>query len=43
MVFRAAIEHFDDIQVLGVNDLLDPDNLAYLSEFESVKGDFLAR
>ena len=30
MVFRAAVENFsNDIEVVGINDLLDPDYLAY--------------
>ena len=28
MVFRAAAEHFPDIEVVGINDLLEPDYLA---------------
>ena len=33
MVFRAAIDKFsDDIQVVGINDLLDPEYLAYHAE-----------
>ena len=29
MVFRAAVENFgNDIQVVGINDLLDPDYLS---------------
>ncbi|RVU85666.1 type I glyceraldehyde-3-phosphate dehydrogenase [Leucothrix sargassi] len=36
MVFRAAIENFDDIEVVGINDLLEPDYLAYLLTHDSV-------
>ncbi|PWQ94783.1 type I glyceraldehyde-3-phosphate dehydrogenase [Leucothrix arctica] len=36
MVFRAAIENFDDIEVVGINDLLDPEYLAYLLIHDSV-------
>ena len=41
MVFRAAIENFaDDIVVVGINDLLDPDYLAYMLKYDSVHGPF---
>ena len=41
MVFRAAVENFaKDIQVVGINDLLDPDYLAYMLKFDSVHGKF---
>ncbi len=41
MVFRAAVQNFsDDIQVVGINDLLDPDYLAYMLKFDSVHGRF---
>ena len=37
MVFRAAIENFsNDIQVVGINDLLDPEYLAYMLKYDSV-------
>lgn len=36
MVFRAAIENFNDIDVVAVNDLLDPEYLAYLLKYDSV-------
>ncbi len=39
MVFRAA-QDFDDIEVVGINDLLDPDYLAYMLKFDSVHGRF---
>ena len=39
MVFRAA-EDFDDIEVVGINDLLDPDYLAYMLKHDSVHGRF---
>ena len=28
MVFRAAIQNFKDVQIVGINDLLEPDYLA---------------
>ncbi len=40
MVFRAAVQNFDDIEVVGINDLLDPDYLAYMLKFDSVHGRF---
>ena len=41
MVFRAAVENFgNDIQVVGINDLLDPDYLAYMLKYDSVHGQF---
>jgi len=41
MVFRAAVENFsDDIQIVGINDLLDPDYLAYMLKYDSVHGIF---
>ena len=39
MVFRAA-QDFDDIEVVGINDLLDPDYLAYMLKHDSVHGRF---
>ena len=41
MVFRAAVENFkDDIEIVGINDLLDPDYLAYMLKYDSVHGKF---
>ena len=41
MVFRAAVENFaNDIEVVGINDLLDPDYLAYMLKYDSVHGTF---
>jgi len=40
MVFRAATQHFPDIEVVGINDLLEPDYLAYLLKHDSVHGAF---
>lgn len=41
MVFRAAVENFsNDIQVVGINDLLDADYLAYMLKYDSVHGIF---
>jgi len=40
MVFRAAVKHFPDIEVVGINDLLEPDYLAYMLKHDSVHGPF---
>ena len=41
MVFRAAVADFkDDIEIVGINDLLEPDYLAYMLKFDSVHGRF---
>ena len=40
MVFRAAIKNFKDIEVVGINDLLEPDYLAYMLQYDSVHGRF---
>ena len=41
MVFRAAVENFsNDIEVVGINDLLDPEYLAYMLKYDSVHGAF---
>ncbi len=40
MVFRAAVQHFPDIEIVGINDLLEPDYLAYMLRFDSVHGRF---
>ncbi|HHW75518.1 MAG TPA: type I glyceraldehyde-3-phosphate dehydrogenase [Xanthomonadaceae bacterium] len=40
MVFRAAVKHFPDIEIVGINDLLEPDYLAYMLMYDSVHGRF---
>ena len=41
MVFRAAVENFpNDIEIVGINDLLEPDYLAYMLKYDSVHGAF---
>jgi len=40
MVFRAAIKNFKDVEVVGINDLLEPDYLAYMLQYDSVHGRF---
>ena len=37
MVFRAAVQDFsNDIEIVGINDLLEPDYLAYMLKYDSV-------
>ena len=40
MVFRAAVKNFKDIEIVGINDLLEPDYLAYMLSYDSVHGRF---
>jgi glyceraldehyde 3-phosphate dehydrogenase len=40
MVLRAAVKDFPDIEVVGVNDLLEPGYLAYMLHYDSVHGRF---
>ena len=40
MVLRAAIKDFPDLEIVGINDLLEPDYLAYMLQFDSVHGRF---
>ena len=39
-VLRAAVQNFSDIQIVGINDLLDADYLAYMLQYDSVHGRF---
>ncbi len=40
-VLRAAVQNFgSDIEIVGINDLLDPDYLAYMLRYDSVHGHF---
>jgi glyceraldehyde 3-phosphate dehydrogenase len=39
-VLRAAVQNFDDIEIVGINDLLEPDYLAYMLKYDSVHGRF---
>ena len=39
-VFRSAIKSFDDIEIVGINDLLEPEYLAYMLKYDSVHGRF---
>lgn len=40
MAFRAISQDFPGIEVVGINDLLDPDYLAYMLKYDSVHGNF---
>jgi glyceraldehyde 3-phosphate dehydrogenase len=40
MVFRAAAQNFHDVEVVGIDDLLEPDYLAYMLKHDSVHGRF---
>ena len=40
MVFRAAVQNFPEIEIVGINDLLEPEYLAYMLKFDSVHGRF---
>jgi len=39
-VLRSAIQNFSDIEVVAINDLLEPEYLAYMLRFDSVHGRF---
>ncbi len=39
-VLRSAVENFSDIEIVGINDLLEPDYLAYMLQYDSVHGRF---
>ncbi|HLP31512.1 MAG TPA: type I glyceraldehyde-3-phosphate dehydrogenase [Geothrix sp.] len=40
MVFRAAVQDFPDVEIVGINDLLEPEYLAYMLQYDSVHGRF---
>nr|WP_096670985.1 type I glyceraldehyde-3-phosphate dehydrogenase [Polaromonas sp. AET17H-212] len=39
-VLRAAVQNFSDIEIVGINDLLEPDYLKYMLQYDSVHGRF---
>ncbi|GAB2741508.1 type I glyceraldehyde-3-phosphate dehydrogenase [Melaminivora jejuensis] len=39
-VLRSAVQNFSDIEVVAINDLLEPDYLAYMLKYDSVHGRF---
>ncbi len=40
MVFRAAAKEFPELEIVGINDLLEPAYLAYMLQYDSVHGRF---
>jgi glyceraldehyde 3-phosphate dehydrogenase len=40
MVFRAVAKDFPEMEVVAINDLLEPDYLAYMLKYDSVHGRF---
>ena len=41
MVFRAAVENFaNDIEIVGINDLITPDYMAYMLKYDTIHGRF---
>jgi glyceraldehyde 3-phosphate dehydrogenase len=40
MVFRAVAKDFKDIEIVAINDLLEPNYLAYMLKYDSVHGRF---
>jgi glyceraldehyde 3-phosphate dehydrogenase len=39
-VLRAAVQNFSDIEIVGINDLLEPEYLKYMLQYDSVHGRF---
>ena len=39
-VLRSAVQNFSEIEIVGINDLLEPDYLAYMLQYDSVHGRF---
>ncbi|MBI3532781.1 MAG: type I glyceraldehyde-3-phosphate dehydrogenase [Burkholderiales bacterium] len=39
-VLRSAVQNFKDIEIVGINDLLEPEYLAYMLQYDSVHGRF---
>jgi len=39
-VLRSAVQNFPDIEIVGINDLLEPHYLAYMLQYDSVHGRF---
>jgi len=40
MAFRAIAKEFPELEVVAINDLLEPDYLAYMLKYDSVHGNF---
>ncbi len=43
MAFRAIAKEFPNLEVVAINDLLEPDYLAYMLRYDSVHGAFQRR
>ena len=39
-VLRSAVQNFSDIEIVAINDLLEPDYLMYMLQYDSVHGRF---
>src|SRR3954471_3273512 len=39
-VLRSAVQNFPDVEIVGINDLLEPEYLAYMLQYDSVHGRF---
>jgi glyceraldehyde 3-phosphate dehydrogenase len=39
-VLRSAVQNFSDVEIVGINDLLEPHYLAYMLQYDSVHGRF---
>ncbi len=39
-VLRSAVANFPDVEIVAINDLLEPDYLAYMLQYDSVHGRF---
>ncbi len=40
LVFRAAVYNYPEIEIVGINDLVDPEYMAYMLRYDSTHGKF---
>ena len=40
LVFRAAVYNYPEIEIVGINDLVDPEYMAYMLRYDSTHGAF---
>jgi glyceraldehyde 3-phosphate dehydrogenase len=40
LVFRAAVQNHKDVEIVGINDLIDVDYMAYMLKYDSIHGIF---